>query len=658
MANEIDKVADDVAKMHIGIMHNAYAKTNFVLNIPVYVEDENEAAFNQKYLVKDLLDLEYRTFKLKEIYKKQSPIESEMKKEETYEITKNVGSMPNNLTEANEEYESFDSKIEKILNLLEESHQDMKENLFVVFGLNRPRSVCDKKNQFLQNELNKKTSGSINHKKFAFSWELPWTDKNGKCVKYETVKEYYSKLKTDKPEEAAKFLDINENILRPTTPYQYIRECIKNHKHTLEFIKEIRNKNEEVNVYLSLADDDTVNFNGIYKEYIDKINLFTTKFTTPPTVMTTGYEFPKLDLEQGGYAFHLASQLDRDIRVATATYLPLGVYYPEPNMCILIEKNKETIEESFIDTKRKKCDMESACLIKNLIKNKERENPTFTFFNGKPLITSVPLRAKLTKNWKTPIKFSQTLKENGIPNDKDISSFMNISQNSYASLVWLNNLFINGSFGKKKKKIFSCICKLFKDPNNEETQQALKKVYSEKFQIILDAILSFKKIENDFKTKYIKQYEETLEDVKISKDLKKFILENPELDLDFNDLNKAELKETYDALLEIAPDDFEDFKNAKNRSEFSIEEILSLYQKDSLHLKFMSTEDINQLMYENSADCDFVHFGLENYSDYIDLDDIYDLLSNDDEEYRSNADCCTFQIYVESFYNNEFEDEF
>jgi hypothetical protein len=70
-----------------------------------------------------------------------------------------------------------------------------------------------------------------------------------------------------------------------------------------------------------------------------------------PTVMSTGYEFSG---DKTDHPFQVASQVDRMVRVITVRHIQLGAYYPEPNICVLIPEEYDTLPESFIDQSRKK----------------------------------------------------------------------------------------------------------------------------------------------------------------------------------------------------------------------------------------------------------------------------------------------------------------
>ncbi|XDV26190.1 hypothetical protein PO909_029961, partial [Leuciscus waleckii] len=168
-------------------------------------------------------------------------------------------------------------------------------------------------------------------------------------------------------------------------PYQSIRERLKDDAATTKLVEELRGKDRSCLVYFSFVDSDTISFNSIYSEYLQIVREELRKDSIPPTVMSTGYEF------HSGSEFHIASWLDRWIRVAVAKEHPLLVYYPEPNFCVQVPDRLNTIKESFIDKKRKK--MESAVLITQV---KTRANFKAVFPDRKPIIIDIPDRFELS----------------------------------------------------------------------------------------------------------------------------------------------------------------------------------------------------------------------------------------------------------------------
>lgn len=170
-------------------------------------------------------------------------------------------------------------------------------------------------------------------------------------------------------------------------PYQDIREHLKNNPATTKLVEELRGNDQSCLVYFSFVDSDTLNFNFIYSEYLQIVREECKKDKIPPTVMSTGYEFHR------GSDLHIASWLDRMVRIAVAEVDPLFVYYPEPNFCVLVRDNLNAIEESFIDRRRKK--MESAVLMSRV---KKRDHFKAVFSDRNPIIIIAPDRFNLSGN--------------------------------------------------------------------------------------------------------------------------------------------------------------------------------------------------------------------------------------------------------------------
>ena len=176
---------------------------------------------------------------------------------------------------------------------------------------------------------------------------------------------------------------------REAVPYSRIREHLKNHEETKRLVRELRGKDEECIVYFSFVDADTVSFNQVYSSYLQIVDTHIKTYKIPPTVMSTGYEFLEKEFQD-------ASQRDREMRILTAEYYPLGTYYPEPNFCVLLPEAEDTLPESFINTRSKAENMESPALIRQV---KKRSDIPFTalFSRGQPIITAVPPGSKVKK---------------------------------------------------------------------------------------------------------------------------------------------------------------------------------------------------------------------------------------------------------------------
>lgn len=366
----------------------------------------------------------------------------------------------------------------------------LNTSISVSVGLNRMKSLSTRRNQLLHSELNSKMEASnIKYEKFGFFWECEWYENvNGigkrKPVDQKKVRKFYKQLKTLNKEKAKHFREMQEK--KVYVPYQVLREFAKNHDKTKKLVNEFRQEDPNANIYLSLIDIDTVDFNGIYSAYLRVVKDYNT-----PTVMSTGYEFPK-----NNHPYHFISQIDRKIRVITARHIPLGVYYPEPNTCVLIEKDRDTLLESFIDKTRKKGNLESACLLKEVQK---RGNATFVFSDYNPLITTIPDRARYTKSHKTLISFTPEFEQGAPPTKKDIEGLKQVAQSSFDEYVWKTNLFINNGIKFNTYDIKDYI----KHPADLKQSEKLVEIYVEKPEKDKDRIGAINKLKEYVHPEYL-----------------------------------------------------------------------------------------------------------------------------------------------------------
>ncbi|ACE05786.1 hypothetical protein Aasi_0363 [Candidatus Amoebophilus asiaticus 5a2] len=337
------------------------------------------------------------------------------------------------------------------------------QRVAVSFALNRPRSLSTRRNNCLSRELSAKVNSAIPHKKFATFWNYPWYDQEDNPIDYNTVRSFYKQLKRYDKEhgtnQAEFFREVNEDNVKHHVPYQSLRERLKIHRNTKTLARQYKKNNSIAPIYFSIIDSDVINFNGIYTSY-DQIYLDSKLFsTTLPIVMTTGYEFPakaeelpeNFDsrIKKMVLPLKFASQLDRVTRIATASVIPLGVYYPEPNLCILLPKNKSTLPESFEgkDSKEKgKGNLESAILLRQ-VKNRSGINEdSFIFSDKPPLITTIPDRAARSNHgYGDYLSFSDSFQEGQYHriSINDIEKLIMISQSHTEMLSWAGNLYVN-----------------------------------------------------------------------------------------------------------------------------------------------------------------------------------------------------------------------
>ncbi|XP_076681831.1 uncharacterized protein LOC143375973 [Andrena cerasifolii] len=590
--------------------------------------------------------------------------------------------------------DSFLSKLSE--NGFEIYERDKLSKIAVSIGLNRMYSISTRKNNSLILELESKVNTrKIKYKFFGYYWTCSWYTKDGKEANIEYVRSFYKKLKRKNPDLAKKFIAQEEKEgAERNVPYQNIREYAKNHPKTKELIKEFRDNNSNAMIYLHLADDDVSHFNGIYSAYLRIID----GCYKPPTVMSTGYEFPK---DTQYMAYHLLSSMERMHRVITTFYIPLGTYYPEPNMCILIPQNCENVEESFIDRRRGQGrTLESAILLKNIQNN--RQNVYAIFSEDNPIITNIPSRAKVYKQTQQSIPFSLAF-NTGLanPTSKDIKKYSQVSQSHSNILTWSNSLFINSSIkydnnyetdgeciNNKNNKPLKGVDKQCKTlianiRNNNDVELSQYKLGNRigdaNANDIVNAVKTINQYNTDFNTKYERTPEEQeLIDIMnereipftdLSRKSLLLIINSQIIDLikdntiDLQDLidldeetlefilNRDEIiqalkdKTVYlDDLIDLR-DNLDEFSEALN--EYSVEYIVKSYKEDPLHLKFMADGPWD-IVYMNSDDENIVRFAIEHqYIDDEDVATISEELLRGKDESAANMDFNAILLRIE-----------
>lgn len=350
-----------------------------------------------------------------------------------------------------------ESKLQqKILNKLDKEgllgdKHEKKNRLSVSFGLNRPFSLSSRKNELLYTELTAELQTPFETKSLGFFWNYQWEEtsiqRNGRVSRlndasHERVRSFYKQLKRRDPGRAREFRRSQENQPRNSmVPYREIRESLKNHSHTKELISNARIGSTR-DIYLSFIDGDTQAFKkegekGIYEEY----TAMYLSSPTPPDAMSTGYEYSDLGTDS---LIEFASTLDRRVRAATAKHVPNGVYYPEPNFCIRVQEQEDTVKESFLEIKLTptgrvsraktlidyKSPQEAVLILKQVSK---RDDFQALFSKNSPLLTKTPPRAKSNKKG-TPLKFNAK-RVGGIYKDWSWDDVINISRNIAQSHV-------------------------------------------------------------------------------------------------------------------------------------------------------------------------------------------------------------------------------
>lgn len=557
--------------------------------------------------------------------------------------------------------------------------KDKLSYIRVCVAYNRMKSVSNRKNRSLILELESKVDTDIEYMMFGFFWISNWYDREtGKIIDYDKVKHFYKQLKKYSKPLAKKFLEQEEDDFErnpENIPYQHLREYAKDHSNTKKCVQELRGKNSNANIYLSLIDFDVVDFNHIFSAYL---RIFQ-NCCEIPTVMSTGYEYP---LDPGyNHAHKLQSQMDRMIRVVTASCIPLGTYYPEPNMCILIPENCLTIPESFINSSRGN-KLESPILLTDM--QVKRPLARYIFSDDRPLITSIPDRAKVFKAPRaqnaSKINFSpEFISGRFSPSKQDIlKKFQQVSQSNFKLHNWYTNLLTNNYFHKyfneNAKNVHKNFIKFTAKMFNAESEETMISAKNELKSFITDsniideihgAIDERKKIDKYFKEHFerteeeqeihkllqrhninynnvsratilalstepmlrlVKEPNETgpvisiCELLKLDEDIIRYISDNDQIIEALEDSNIDN-----DALFNILENDFDDFDLA--RYSYPIEQILERYEEDPIHLEFMATDDPGEIIYENSDDLEIVNIGLEYYD--VDVEDIRNMFKSE-----------------------------
>lgn len=231
--NEISTLTKQINNLTI----NSQSQTvKFIVNVPIYVltdidgdspdeSDDNtfiEDQFN--FDVKDQISFPYRTFDIKEKINKSKKKEKSVLKKV---IEHRVGSLTQEdldlpLDQAKLKVATV-SKSQTFLDLVKDTgfeaqDKDNLSNIKVSIGLNRPKSLSTRKNDSLKKQLHSTENNADMHEKFAFFWNISWTDNTGKPVEYCKVKHFYKQLKKKDLNKAEEFLRFNEDIERPTPP--------------------------------------------------------------------------------------------------------------------------------------------------------------------------------------------------------------------------------------------------------------------------------------------------------------------------------------------------------------------------------------------------------------------------------------------------------
>lgn len=151
-----------------------------------------------------------------------------------------------------------------------------------------------------------------------------------------------------------------------------------------------------------------------------------------------------MNLAKKNYALYVGSKLERIIRTKTAKVLGFGVYYPEPNFCVLLRPGSDSLPYSFIDKKREGSKFESPSLLSKILLD-SLASSNFVFDEGNPIVTSSN-RAVNSKTTGKPLKFSFDFNNGGVPDKADFNTLSQIIQSTSNPKKWAEGLYYNRGF--------------------------------------------------------------------------------------------------------------------------------------------------------------------------------------------------------------------
>jgi len=428
---------------------------DFVLSVPTYVpsdsetDDSDDSDYDDSYEFSQE-DFENPPFEIDT--KKRGKIITKKSKLKKYSKSREFTKIPSAVVQPflDQLHDEGYGKTKETSRPLVESH------ISVSFALNRPKSLSSGKNRALYRERLAETDSPIAHRRFMTFWAPHWQYKSAakgrktQPAALQEVHSFYKQLQELDPERARAFRRENENPKTGRTrmvPYRALREKGKEHKTLKKLVEAARKKHPKAPIYLSFVDADTKSFrienaSGIYSAYTAAYIHAHEKIKKPLEVMSTGYKFSENKMP----LLEIGTILDMRVREATATFIPRGVYYPEPNFVVRIHDDEETVSASFL--REGETDYtspeESSILLKN---NAEKigDDPAIYFFSPKHSLWSrTPERAKRNKKG-SPLQFSPVRKDKKGQfqgwEKQDLTNIVgNLAQSHAASRDWSKNL--------------------------------------------------------------------------------------------------------------------------------------------------------------------------------------------------------------------------
>jgi hypothetical protein len=603
----------------------------YIINIPASVSAPRDAMdgdssdeeagedFKKKHSSTKLSDIPYRVAHRKEKTTRKKSSTPKVKKEKISKVKKEKGYVPDTKeAEFLKDDKSGPSHVvQPLLKKLtdhgtEPGDCEIKNIVSVSFGLNRMLSLSTRKNNVLKRELGSEVNSEIRYEKFGFFWECQWVNSKEERVSHAEVRSFYKKLKNVNPKLAEEFRESNERDI--PVPYQEIRERLKNHSHTKKLIQEFREEHSTLPLYLSFIDSDTLDFNGVYSAYMRIVRAH----PIPPTVMSTGYEFFTKDYNFA-YPLKIASQLDMLCRAITARHIPFGIYYPEPNMCVLIPDNQDSVVESFIDSHQKNGKFESPILLRQILE--KRTGVIFIFSDRAPVVIASPKRA-------SNIIFSKAFKMGYPPNEDDISKLKKVCQSHFDGLELAKALYYNRGFKVNTTKrgdigaFNKMVVKLRDNPTDPEGYIGLKNFINEEILMKIEALTKDLKVVEELLSQQegLQVIREILESRKIGEMLREEQISYSEV-LALYKLSLTD-KQSYSF-----DDLIDDIENARYLHGLEIAELIELYKKSPMHLKCLAGDPV-EIAQELAPEVDEI---VLEYIEEGDLWDIYEVLGESDQ---------------------------
>lgn len=185
--------------------------------------------------------------------------------------------------------------------------------------------------------------------------------------------------------------DLFRAHVRTIVPFHTLRETLKSHPCTATYVQKFATQEPNADQYLVFFDDDfgplTAGEQSLFANYDALVQQQKDVGNPAPSIMTTGYRF--MPGSTNALA-HVGNEIDRAVRIATASIIPNGVCYPEPNILIHIPiPIKRQLFRAMFNTKSDgKSQTETRQFIKALYATGEAAPQTTVFAEGLPIYTA------------------------------------------------------------------------------------------------------------------------------------------------------------------------------------------------------------------------------------------------------------------------------